>query len=383
MKVLYISRVNPFINGGGPFASRAYIDAFMELSEHFTLMIADSCIVPDNYKQSAQIIYVPQRPFKEKVLFPFTGRLHRFIPFIYDYWKNMNEGEFDTVVLNGGVLAGDMVDFFKRKNIKVITIHHNVERKYHKDNKTIESFGGLYTGYINKNEKKALLNSDINLAISRDDIKELCKIYDLPPNIHLNYIGCFENKERQIVKNLSLQQPHTLAITGSLHDYQTKDGIIQFLKRNYPLIIKKYPDSRIIIAGRDPSKKLIEMCKFPNIELIANPLNMDVIIQEASVYIAPTRLGSGLKLRIMDGLRNGKAILTHPTSARGYDLFHDKNYFRQYHSPKDFMEQLDYLLSKNFNPNNIKTDYQKYFSFQSGLERLNNLLKTTNKDINI
>ena len=85
----------------------------------------------------------------------------------------------------------------------------------------------------------------------------------------------------------------------------------------------------------------------------------------------------------MDGLRNGKAILTHPTSARGYDLFHDKNYFRQYHSPKDFMEQLDYLLSKNFNPNNIKTDYQKYFSFQSGLERLNNLLKTTNKDINI
>ena len=50
MKVLYISRVNPFINGGGPFASRAYIDAFMELSEHFTLMIADNCIVPDNYR---------------------------------------------------------------------------------------------------------------------------------------------------------------------------------------------------------------------------------------------------------------------------------------------------------------------------------------------
>ena len=87
MKVLYISRVNPFINGGGPFASRAYIDAFMELSEHFTLMIADNCIVPDNYKQSADIVYVPKRPFKEKLLFPFSGRLHRFIPFIYDYWK--------------------------------------------------------------------------------------------------------------------------------------------------------------------------------------------------------------------------------------------------------------------------------------------------------
>ena len=152
MNVLYISRVNPFINGGGPFASRAYIDAFRELSEEFTLMIANNCIVPESYRKTIDIVYVPERSFKEKILFPFTGRLHRFIPFIYDYWKTNNK--FDTVVLNGSVLAGDMVDFFKSKKIKVITIHHNVERQYHKDNKTIESFGGLYAGYINKNEKK-------------------------------------------------------------------------------------------------------------------------------------------------------------------------------------------------------------------------------------
>ena len=71
MKVLYISRVNPFINGGGPFASRAYIDAFMELSEHFTLMIADNCIVPDNYKQSADIVYVPNS-LNKGYDFPFS-----------------------------------------------------------------------------------------------------------------------------------------------------------------------------------------------------------------------------------------------------------------------------------------------------------------------
>lgn len=254
MKVLYISRVNPFINGGGPFASRAYIDAFMELSEHFTLMIADNCIVPDNYKQSTDIVYVPKRPFKEKLLFPFTGRLHRFIPFIYDYWQNINEGRFDTVVLNGGVLAGDMVDFFKSKKLKVITIHHNVERRYHKDNKTIESFGGLYAGYINKNEKKALLNSDLNLSISNDDIQEFKDIYDLPENIRLKYLGCFENKERRTEKILLQPDNCTLAITGSLHDYQTEDGITHFLKELYTPIICKYPDINIIIAGRNPGK---------------------------------------------------------------------------------------------------------------------------------
>lgn len=376
MKILYISRVNPFTNGGGAFASRAYIDAFMELAEHFTLMIADNCIVPDSYKQSADIVYVPERSFGEKLLFPFTGRLHRFIPFIYSHWKNISKNNFDTVVLNGGVLAGDMVDFFKNKKLKVITIHHNVERKYHIDNKTIESFGGLYAGYINKNERKALLNSDLNLAISKDDIKEFHKIYNLPKSINLKYLGCFENKERK--KKLILlntwNQSQTLVITGSLCDYQTEDGIIQFIEDLYPLIIKKHPDINILIAGREPDQKLIEKSKLPNIELIANPFDVDTIIQKASVYIAPTRLGSGLKLRLMDGLRNGKAILTHPTSARGYDSFHEKDYFQQYHSTEDFLRKLDYLLGQNFNPNYIINDYQKHFSFSSGLERLKCIL---------
>lgn len=106
---------------------------------------------------------------------------------------------------------------------------------------------------------------------------------------------------------------------------------------------------------------------------------MDAVIKKSSVYIAPARLGSGLKLRVMDGLRNGKAILTHPTSAKGYDLFHNKDYFKQYHSVEDFMEKLDYLLNNQFNPLCIKTDYEKYFSFPSGLERLKVIL---NEELN-
>ena len=164
-----------------------------------------------------------------------------------------------------------------------------------------------------------------------------------------------------------------------MHDYQTEDGITHFLKELYTPIISKYPDINIIIAGRNPGKKLIEKCKRSNIELIANPENMDAVIKKSSVYIAPARLGSGLKLRVMDGLRNGKAILTHPTSAKGYDLFHNKDYFKQYHSVEDFMEKLDYLLNNQFNPLCIKTDYEKYFSFPSGLERLKVIL---NEELN-
>lgn len=374
MKVLYISRVNPFINGGGAFASRAYIDAFIELSESVTLMIADNCIVPGSYKQEAGIVYVPERPLKDKLLFPVTGRLHRFIPYMYEYWQLIGKGMFDTVVLNGGVLAGDLVDFFRREKMRVITIHHNVERQYHRDNRTIESFGGLYAGYINRNEKNALLHSDLNLSISRSDMKEFREIYDLPRNVSLEYLGCFEDKGRKPVKIHSQPEAHTLVITGSLCDYQTEEGVIHFIKELYPSILRTYPDIKLLIAGRKPGKKLMKQCCQPNIQLVANPDDMDTLIQQASVYIAPTRLGSGLKLRLMDGLRNGKAILSHPTSARGYEAFHAKDYFRQYTSADDFAEKLGYLLDQHFAPEKIMNDYHRHFSFRSGVERLENLL---------
>lgn len=374
MNVLYISRVNPFINGGGAFASRAYIDAFIELSDSFTLMIADNCIVPDSYKQKAGIVYVPERPLKDKLLFPLTGRLHRFIPYIYEYWQQTGKGKFDTVVLNGGVLAGDLVDFFQKEKMKVITIHHNVERQYHKDNRTIESFGGLYAGYINRNEKRALLGSDLNLSISRADMKEFRELYDLPDDVSLEYIGCFENKDRKPVKLLSKPEAHTLIITGSLGDYQTEEGVLHFLEELYPPMLRTYPDIKLLIAGRNPGKKLTKQCRQPNIQLIANPDDMDTLIQQASVYIAPTRLGSGLKLRLMDGLRNGKAILSHPTSAKGYEAFHDKDYFRQYTSAADFAEKLGFLLGHRFDPEKIMNDYRRHFSFRSGVERLEHLL---------
>ena len=65
----------------------------------------------------------------------------------------------------------------------------------------------------------------------------------------------------------------------------------------------------MIIAGRNPAAILIEKCKcLPNVTLIPNPENMQDILMQGDVYICPTRLGGGLILRIMDGLRLGSRV---------------------------------------------------------------------------
>ena len=86
--------------------------------------------------------------------------------------------------------------------------------------------------------------------------------------------------------------------------------------------------SEVIISGRNPDQRIIDTCsKISNVRLIPNPKDMSDIIRMADIYICPTRLGGGLKLRIMDGLRLGLPIITHSCSARGYDVFKNTGFF--------------------------------------------------------
>ncbi|MEL5894381.1 glycosyltransferase [Bacteroides sp. GD17] len=375
MKLLFITRVDPFQIGGGAFATRAYLDAFIDLSSHVTLMLADCCKIPKSYKDNISFVKVPDRSYLNKIFFPFTGHLHRFSSFFADYWHSLPLGTFDTVVLNGGIL-GDIAEFLHDKGVRIITLHHNVERHFHLDSKTIESLYGISAFYINKNEKKALLNSSLNLTISEDDQREFRKIYDLSDSVKIEYIGCFEYRGKELISIPSVSRAKKIVITGSLCDYQTKDGIIYFLCELYPLVIRNFPEYNIIIAGRNPSNKIKKICReMAGVELVENPSDMNCIIQQAQLYICPTRLGGGLKLRVMDALRNGVPVIVHSVSAKGYNLFLGKNYFKVYSSEKDFLLALKDLLDTSVKPLTVCRDYLNVFSFEAGKKRVQKLLQ--------
>ncbi len=375
MRTLFITRTNPFLKNGGAYATKAYIDGFKDLSADFTLMLPDNCT--DNRAQyvDTHIIKVPERSLIDKLLFPITGVSHRFIPYIYNLAKlNCNFSDYDTIVLNGGVLSGSMIKFFKTLNKKVITLHHNVEVNYHIDNRTIDSFWGYNSHFVRKNEKRALVQSDLNLSISYSDIYELKELYQLNPSISIEYLGCFEDKRREPPLPSPTVVSKKAIITGSLKDVQTNESILNFLDSLYPVFKKECQDWTLTIAGRDPGKDLIRKAEILGINLVVNPENMDSLIREHDLYICPTNMGSGLKLRIMDGLRNGLPILTHKVSARGYEKFWDKDYFRIYFDTKQFLNALSQITKSEIPKDRIIEAYLKEFSYSAGKNRLKQLL---------
>ena len=75
----------------------------------------------------------------------------------------------------------------------------------------------------------------------------------------------------------------------------------------------------------------------------------------------------------MDGLKLGMPILTHEVSARGYEQYRKFKWFQVYNDKQSFaagLRKIVSLIELNGNlRNEIKTEYNNYFSFENGNRR--------------
>jgi len=301
--------------------------------------------------------------------------------------SQVKEFKPDIVVFDNSRTTAGMLNEVKKTGVKTITIHHNYEMEYYSGTKPSIAWRIPFMYYMEKAERTAVQKSDLNLTLTDEDIKLLQIHYDTQRRKKIVKLGSFES----VIDSKSINSEHKdsikktdkklyFAITGTLGSYQTEMSVIPFLENEYPELLKLIPESKLIIAGRNPSDKMKDVClKYPSIELIANPESMMEIMAYVDVYICPTCVGGGLKLRVMDGLKAGLPILTHVVSARGYEEFQKANCLFSYENTDSFRISLKKLISEKnkgkLDPKTIKDLYNSIFSFEAGVKRLGGILK--------
>lgn len=387
MRVLFVTSHFLDVDGGGTFASRAFINAFSEIAASLVLLYPDrGKSITEYIHKNCTLRKVPDTRSKiEKVLDLYRGKLHRFTT---DILKQNLDFKPDVIVFDNSMCTSKLLDFAQKQNLKIITIHHNYEMEYYYGSRELLfiAWRHVVLHHVKQIERKAFLNSNLNLTLTDSDAELLQKNYDSNKTAIVKRIGCFESKP-----NLELQttlKPNnnsvlTFAITGTLGAYQTEHSLIPFLNNEYLELLKIIPEHKLIIAGRNPSQKIIDICKqHKTIELIPNPESMTEIINSADIYICPTNIGGGLKLRIMDGLKAGLPVLTHIVSARGYEIFEKQNSLFTYYDKESFKKSVNDLLSEmnkgHIEKNSIKQHYISSFSFESGTLRLRTILDKFN-----
>lgn len=377
MKILFITHHYLSSNGGGSFASRAYINSFAACVDSLTLLY------PKNDKEDVfdsinkKIIKIPVTydiPKFCKFLDLLIGRVHRYYEFVP---KLLDSESYDIVVFDNSKCSYRLIDIAHMHNCKTIVINHNFEYEYVRDNskgflRKIELF------WTKKYEKDAAIKSDLNLTLTKQDLKSLCDLYRGGNQDNFRYLGVYESENRTFVETIENTECKTqnknFAITGNLNAVQTVNSLVAWTESYYSVFREIYPDAKIIVAGKNPRKTVIDICKKYGMILIPSPESMDAVLKDVDCYICPISLGGGMKLRLMDGLRAGIPVIAHSVSVRGYERFLDERCLFEYENKEGFRKALLDVKNMSFCKHDILESYKKCFSFNAGVQKVCKIL---------
>lgn len=139
-------------------------------------------------------------------------------------------------------------------------------------------------------------------------------------------------------------EAHSLVWTGGLRDVNNRNAVHYFLHEILPLIQTKIPDVKVSIVGGAPTPELLKQAQEnPNIKAVGYVEDVRPYMQRAMVFIAPLKSGSGTKLKVLNALSLGNAVVTTSIGAEGIKVINNENIIIA-DDPQEFADKTVYLL---------------------------------------
>lgn len=379
MKVIIISLHYLDQQLGGPNCSKALIKAISSIYEDCSLIYPEHNDHTSNidFLGNSNLKLIPCYDYRSQIkkgIDVYRGILHRFARLVENHLKSSS---YDIVFINTSFVASSGVIALAIKySKKVVTIHHNVEKDYIKDNEPSILFRFPYEHYVIKAERDAIKKSHLNIVLTEADCARFKTEYPSKSDT-FEVIGMFEYASNS-EKRTSTEYGNKFVISGSLNAKQTETALIDFFDNYFPIFNKLFPEAELILTGRNPSNRLLSVCeRYKNISVVKNPQDIFDIIIKGNYYIAPINTGSGLKLRIMDGLRLGLPVLAHEVSCRGYETIEKDGFIFRYNNAESFEIGLK-KLQHNYKHTDVVKSFYSHFSFEAGRQRLQDILRKHN-----
>jgi polysaccharide biosynthesis protein PslH len=110
----------------------------------------------------------------------------------------------------------------------------------------------------------------------------------------------------------------TLVFFGLLSTFPNTDGVLHFAREIWPRIAAERPEARFKIIGDRPPPSVRALAG-PRVEVAGLVEDLRPHLASAAALVVPLRLGSGTRLKVLEGMAMGKAIVSTALGARGID----------------------------------------------------------------
>jgi polysaccharide biosynthesis protein PslH len=137
-------------------------------------------------------------------------------------------------------------------------------------------------------------------------------------------------------------EPQTLLFFGAIDYYPNTDAMLFFLRDVFPKLARRYPHLRLCIVGRKPPESIVAQ-RSANVEVTGVVDDVRPWLERADVVIVPLRIGGGTRLKILEAMAMGKAVVSTALGAEGLDVVPERDLLVA-DDPEAFVAQIGRLL---------------------------------------
>jgi polysaccharide biosynthesis protein PslH len=229
---------------------------------------------------------------------------------------------YDAVVFESVLVAG----YRPPSGVRVILDQHNIEHELVR--RTVEHETAPLRKWFNQLEYRPLREGELARCRAADVVlvpseRERQVLSELLPESTIQVApngvdsSAFSSDGTAF---LCEETPGSVIFTGTMAYHPNVQGALRFARECWPLVRTRAPEATWQIVGRMPPPEVQRLAQLPGVTVTGTVPAIQPYLASASVAIAPLIVGSGTRLKILEALAMGKALVTTRLGCEGIPL---------------------------------------------------------------
>jgi len=234
--------------------------------------------------------------------------------------QTLRQRRFDVIHLESLFMTPYVATIRRYTKAKVVVRSHNLEyriwERMAKGSKNTAK--RMYINHLAKQLKKYELQIfdmiDGIAAITPEDALKYATLGCKKPIITIPF-GI--DVDEYSVDRSAMEHP-SLFHLGSMDWMPNKEGVNWFLENVWPSIHEQQPNLKLYLAGRNMNDEMLAMDR-PNVVVLGEVDDATKFMNSKSVMLVPLLSAGGMRVKIIEGMALGKAIISTKIGAEGVD----------------------------------------------------------------
>ncbi len=175
-------------------------------------------------------------------------------------------------------------------------------------------------------------NFDMTVLVSKNDED---KIKSIAPEINTGVVENGIDGKYLCSKREKKPSPPNLIYAGAMWYYPNIEAMLFMANKILPMIRKEVPDITFTIVGEKPTKEIRKLNDIDGITVTGWVPDVRPYIDNASVYVVPLSIGSGVRYKIFEALAMKIPVVSTKSACEGHDATHGKDIMIA-NSPEEF-----------------------------------------------